>query len=962
MKKILLLMLLATCFAAVKAQDSLKTSDLRNAYQISRKLMAMERRLSTDTLTNGDRYSIRMLISSLGWYAGMQDYEQESVTDSLSQKLKGKYEKLGSLYQLMVGRLFKVDLLLDEDIQKVNQLLDINANASLKPQVVNELGKYWTAIRARNDTVTKLNTFKGQLNDTTVEYKTTLRYLNTARDKLNGLDSLAKLDTPDVKNRIAGIKKFADDSARLKKDVDSLTEKIRQYGADAEAEAEKVKNIRAGLTNNFLSPTAGSAGRKVLIKLSGLGDDVSFQRSVTIQNEQIAKSQIDYSREKESMAESSVSGTISFRMPSEAEMIDAIAIYLAKRVKQEAVMYFFETVKKNAKQYELIRTFFPNTITLLQSNEVYEIPNLGAQWRYALSKDFVKMPRSLLKSDWFHRWYNSKAGNDPYMPKFLEAVLDVCELLNQQYSYNQLIKEMFLRQQKNNITDVEGRITPLKIFSILYAFNQECFVDFVVKDTLRTRPLSYEDFKTLSRDELELMITLMDMKYGEAFSPIWKRNNPGRFLSDKDAEAFRLWAGSIESGIQQFNKMQEDYIKLENAIREGKKVDAVYTVFNVWDNINTLLAVVIPDSTIGNEKLRKVAIGSRAFKENTEKVFDIYHQLSLKNYAGASNAVIELVEGMLYSDSGGFFLRKSVIDSIATRHFVGNYINRSGDSTRLTQVSLGAAFVFEQDRHAINLIRKLAGFLNDVMLTTDSKKLSKVVESYAMPPGSYKRKRNSWMSLDLNAYVGAYAGMERSRNITNDWGGVYGITAPIGLTLSKTFGRKLGENIKLSYDFVRNPDKLYVGKHNVRRRSATTLSLSVNIVDIGAVVAYRFSNTDSTSKGLPRDVNWSQVISPGVRFGYGIPGTPLVASLGWQYTPKLRSFNNTNEEQYNTHRFSAGVLVDLPLANFWQQSYRKSYYLKPLSEKGKKRKTRKDEERREKDAENKKKEDVNAKP
>src|SRR5690606_28482224 len=53
-----------------------------------------------------------------------------------------------------------------------------------------------------------------------------------------------------------------------------------------------------------------------------------------------------------------------------------------------------------------------------------------------------------------------------------------------------------------------------------------------------------------------------------------------------------------------------------------------------------------------------------------------------------------------------------------------------------------AALVFANERESIQFIRKFSGFLNDVALATSDKQLARVVESYAMPPTSYKRKRS----------------------------------------------------------------------------------------------------------------------------------------------------------------------------------------------------------------------------
>src|SRR5690606_67207 len=100
------------------------------------------------------------------------------------------------------------------------------------------------------------------------------------------------------------------------------------------------------------------------------------------------------------------SSSISFRLPSETEMINALAIYLTSRVKQEAVLWFFDLIRQDAKKDSLLRMAFPETTHLLLSEDVYETPNMGSAWRYALSKDFVSLPRQITESGWFRQRLN----------------------------------------------------------------------------------------------------------------------------------------------------------------------------------------------------------------------------------------------------------------------------------------------------------------------------------------------------------------------------------------------------------------------------------------------------------------------------------------------------------------------------------------------------------------------------
>jgi hypothetical protein len=355
-------------------------------------------------------------------------------------------------------------------------------------------------------------------------------------------------------------------------------------------------------------------------------------------------------------------------------------------------------------------------------------------------------------------------------------------------------------------------------------------------------------------------------------------------------------------------------------------VEAAYSAFNVWDHLNGLMVMVSDIPTPQNENIKILLKNSERIKDRLQNAFEIYNQLSLKNYAGAVNSTITMVEHFLYPPNDSIFVDRKDVAAymeakkiVVSKGFADKYFDDTlGTNTfKLQQNTVLTSVLFERDRQAIKLVRRLSGFLNDVMLSgEDSKKLSKVVESYAVPAGSYKRKRNSWNSIDLNAYVGAFYGKEWLGDVDEGGGMVYGLTAPIGFSFNKTFGRRLKARNPLTEDLIRNQDKIKISRNTIRRRGNSTFTLDLSVVDLAAVVSYRISNTEE--KGLPQDVKWAQLFSPGLKLAYGIPGTPLVGSFGYQYTPQLRKFDAVDPKLFSAHRLYFGLLFDLPLMHIWQ--------------------------------------------
>lgn len=686
-------------------------------------------------------------------------------------------------------------------------------------------------------------------------------------------------------------------------------------------------------------------------------------------------------------------------LPSETEMIDALAIYLTNRVKQEAVMWFFETITANAERYKLIQTFFPATIGLLQSNEVYDIPNLGVQWRYALSRDFVRMPENLFKSSWLKE--RLPLNKRKYLP-FLCATAEMADLIQQRYSYRDLIKSMYLKY--NNAVGDAKTVTPL--FALLYAVNNELYI--ASNDSAKSyRMATYEDLRYMTKEELEIMFSLINLKYNDCISAIMPEAFNSFTLKMESVEKVRMWLGGIEQAIQQLNNIREEYNELQKRTDKKAEQEVLYNTYNVWNFVSHMLDMALPDSI--SENKGNYSNDIRSAFQYMHATHEAYSQISTRNFAGAVNTIIQLLDNLFYTDAEYVFgagrlepvatkdstqkneflktrlqqllqssahvskekrkIVKSTIDSLSrilaqqiesvyipddsVRMFkldaafsnadnelantiagkimkpiktddvsaYGLKTRSSGDSIYISfgRDSRFSAVYFEHERHAMVILRKLAGFLNDVALAEDSKTLAKVVESYALPPGSYKRKRNSWWSIDLNAFTGLYIGYEtteKGKRPERSTGMVYGLSAPIGLSISKTFGKRVADRM-IEEKYNKNPNMLKLGPQRLFKRSLHTFTFTMSIVDIAAVVSYRFSNTRDSI--LPHNVKWNQLISPGAHLSYGIPKTPLVINTGIQFTPELRRLEAKVDRQLDVYRLYLGVYFDIPLFNLWER-------------------------------------------
>ncbi len=776
----------------------------------------------------------------------------------------------------------------------------------------------------------------------------------------------------------------------------SVAFKISKLIEDYSSCIEATKTAVDALVNQSLSPLCRDSLLKSLHGLSGSQDLLRLQMRQDELVRYTIQAQTNYQTIIHEAEASQASG---FRMPSQSEMIDALAIYLASRIKQEAAIWFFETFTREATGQSLFKAFFPATVQLLQSRESYEIPNLGAQWRYALSKDFIMMPRNAFESELTKKW----PDKDKYEHYFLGA-FDLADQIIKQNSYRETIKNLYLSYASSRESDLSN-FDFNDFIRFLYVVNTEMFYQ---DSRGEFRMLTYDHYRNLDTKELHYFFGLLDIKHFGVFSKF----SPKLFSHEIDSDAIRLarFFGKMEMSISHIDRVRLDFVERQRSMGPNGGKDYFFEANTIWNSISQLFALFVDEDSLFCQGLGNATLFQTAFNYMKE-VFEVYNLISKRNFSGAIANSLNLLDSVLYAGADGRLavpqsetnnmsssilfgilerskgkaprqcnsseiadvkkegLTKSLFsllgnsesiiipeagmsvvkalrshfpnhkitienqDKAETLFFLieGNFLFVTKDKSHdfitykfvlfdgtlhFAKPSPMAALVFANERESIQFIRKFSGFLNDVALATSDKQLARVVESYAMPPTSYKRKRSNWYSIDLTAIPGPYIGLEQLVSSRSYGQPVYGFTAPIGISFSKTFGKKRDLQDPVDDSEILNPNNLKLGRKHIRRKTGFNTMLTLSVVDIGAPVSYRLTNTGDE---LPHELQWHQVFSPGMHVSVAIPKTPLIASAGWQYTPKLRKINSQPEIQQNSRRFHLALLFDLPLVNLWEK-------------------------------------------
>ncbi|WP_160710859.1 prefoldin subunit [Chitinophaga solisilvae] len=160
----------------------------------------------------------------------------------------------------------------------------------------------------------------------------------------------------------------------------------------------------------------------------------------------------------------------------------------------------------------------------------------------------------------------------------------------------------------------------------------------------------------------------------------------------------------------------------------------------------------------------------------------------------------------------------------------------------------------------------------------NAEQVKQLLNATALPSGSSRIKKKTIYNLAVNGYVGWFM---RSEDNTGGDGftNTYGITAPVGLSLSTGFGK------------------------------AGSASLFTGIIDVGAVVRYKL---DEQGK-YQQNVSIGNILSPSVQLVYGFPWyLPFSLGLGCQWsTPAEVAMNKIELKPH----FNLFIAVDIPLYN-----------------------------------------------
>lgn len=593
---------------------------------------------------------------------------------------------------------------------------------------------------------------------------------------------------------------------------------------------------------------------------------------------------------------------------------DAIGTFIAQRFKEELNIAFLDKFREDLQRDSVLQTLFPTTTALLINTEPYNYTTFLESMRESFQDDLESLAthaEELLQLSSVKQALQKSLPVGAY--ELLMTLTDIYQKINSGMHPADVISAINIEDIKNK--DLKAAIELLQMVS-----NN-------LRDPNRMNGwVSPENLKRMQGDNLakRLFLGLMLEKEEVLLQSInitisGTKQSLLDFLQSQSAIAGKF----TEENLPSFGSNSEVQpakrniaMKQEMAAIDSMLKPIMVKADSLIQGLYELVDNVISRAQAIQSELKKLA-------ELEGKPFDF--QLFERYTRGVLGMVEEGMEIVKVIDPKfNFQTIETAVDVTKDLLKVAENvrIQRYGVAiTNLVQI-LGEVLPESEGR---KLVMKYGNFMVTLVNAETQEELLSALESAALPVGSYRIKRNSFVNISLNAYAGGFGGYEvlRHKSVpTSEKGAAtMGFTAPVGLSFSlgtrrsgTTVPEKFAQN---AWFYNKSGDKTYL--------TGRSWSIFISVIDVGAVTSFRLSN-DSTA--LPV-LSWRNLIAPGGYLVYGFGKIPVSMGVGVQYGPQLRAITVTDTVSSATinssaFRANAFIAVDIPFLNFYTRNTQKN--------------------------------------
>jgi hypothetical protein len=640
---------------------------------------------------------------------------------------------------------------------------------------------------------------------------------------------------------------------------------------------------------------------------------------------------------------------------------DGLARFLIKRSKEELNIAFFENLRDflNKPEYIDLRTIFPETSRTFSviGDEVYNFERYIHGLRESFREDLANLTTNIPKIIDNHPAFFQE---NPDLKSYLLGSIYVAENLRDKVHPGYILEEYPDDYLTGLDTLVHGSLQTLRLLS-------ESLRDSTTTDS--TYWISARNAKELLKDKdvrrvyVGLFYQLAKSKYDsirftsdltlvEALDKVDVKNLEHiqnyviRYVekTDRLGRMIREYSKPANDSIaleQYYNYFKTSIDLLEysvNAANLLKRPDlsvplknATATYFNIANSTADLVLDI-------NRKNYPSAVRNAVYiydiikVERSQKHIDLLKSQIRDKFSKEVERIEKLLPAKEKAVREAIAKVESKADLENAKKALANAIKERDDLhvTLNSAKNILATAIEECKREeaAKTLMKKIliyGSFMADIVIAKSAEDVEKTIEAFALPTGSSRIKRETCFNVALNAYLGGFAGREQIRGLEKKPSTVYGLTAPVGISISR------GHSIF----FAGTGEKNW----------AWSTSVFISLIDIGAIASFRLEeeqevvtqddgeDATATIYQLPQ-VQLKDIISPGVFISLGIPKTPLSINAGWQVGPNLRKIKVTQKTDSDPEpitiandyadrmysRFSVSIVVDIPILNFYSKS------------------------------------------
>jgi hypothetical protein len=584
---------------------------------------------------------------------------------------------------------------------------------------------------------------------------------------------------------------------------------------------------------------------------------------------------------------------------------DGLAKFMVERTKQELNAYFFDEFKVQLENSVELQTLFPQTAMHLSAigKEIYNynayIQGLRESFEFDLSNLFVQAPKLIDTPK-----YKAALDKFPELRYILKTSFYIINELDKNVHPGDILHQFPDQFQSDNApANLKNGIHVVDLFSqSLRSKSKESYW------------ISAEELKLLNdKTVFRIYLGLIYQKMPDNIIFEYSVENVKKTLNFKtELKSLGEKSNDYEKNILQYQKYIQnlglEISKTETALKNlnnstNKKnpdpkdlyayIQSCLNLVNYSIKISDLPYIkelVQNDSEIFQSIMQYTSIANHAA--------NLYLNVSERNYGTAIISLTQIVEALLNDEVVNLIVSEKYNDKLVS-------LNELYEPKSSKHASEKGILEKEKEtqkaelKNTSQMLLKYGSFMASIVQAENSEDVQTIIESTAMPAGSFRVKRESNMNVSVNGFLGFFGGYEFIENAENNFPNNFALSAPIGISITKGACSKLVLNKK-------NKDK------------GLAHGLFVSIIDIGALASFRFADDSSE---VASKVELKHILAPGIFYSLHFRNSPLTLTLGGQMGPLLREVTASDFKTEDNFYYRVGfsLVVDIPLFNLYNR-------------------------------------------